>query len=479
MDAGICSKAKRTSSRPSVSKPTNEETEMVLDSLNLTVPVPSTLGGFGDKLLTYQTQVKATEIGNLLGHDPRSKYWQRLPDDLREMYKKLQRKTAKSRTISTKRYIEDRIAPGAFVLGAFPAIAIGTISPLRFVHYAEKYPGIGIPRGVGELEFDLSAVSTRVLLDGLARVAGALDLLDENKGEIAASFAFPVTIYAPTERLGRVAVEELGQLFHDFNFLAEPVSKAHALDLDQSNIYLQLVKALGRAPVIEENGGVEPRAASLGKKSTALVAKQVLLRFVLGAIDGPAAQERLRDGGVDGALTRANLTSMHDQIEDYLTNIAARMGERFKDHELLHLTAPGWNALGIVFHDLNFVLREKLSTEQRSAIYDAIAGVDWSRWNQDFIGYLGDVAVQSEGLELKRGRGGRAPPVDPSTLTEVVDANGRKKLGAIYGGRQATTRFIQYIRMKSGLMAYLQAVAPDMIAQAEAAASDGHALAAD
>jgi hypothetical protein len=34
------------------------------------------------------------------------------------------------------------------------------------------------------------------------------------------------------------------------------------------------------------------------------------------------------------------------------------------------------------------------------------------------------------------------------------------------------------IRLKSGLMAHLQAAAPDLIAQAEAVASDDHALAA-
>ena len=104
--------------------------------------------------------------------------------------------------------------------------------------------------------------------------------------------------------------------------------------------------------------------------------------------------------------------------------------------------------------------------------------LDWSRWNQDFIRYLGDVAVESEGVEVKRGRG-RAKPIDPSTLTEVVDASGRKKLGTLYGGRLGATRLIQYIRMQSGLMAHLQAAAPDMIAEAEAAASDGHALAAE
>jgi hypothetical protein len=393
------------------------------------------------------------------------------------MYIKLQRKTTKTRRIGTKRYIEERIAPGALCLGAFPAIAIGTVNPLRFVHYAEKYSGSGIPRGVGELEFNLSATSTRVLLDGLARVDGALDLVDEGKIEIANSFAFPVTIYAPTERNGKVSVEELGQLFHDFNFLAQPVSPAHAVDLDQSNIYVQLVNALAKAPVIAKNGGVEPRAASLGTKSTALVAKQVLLRFVRGAIDGPAAQERLRDSTADGALTRANLHTARDEIEDYLVNIANRMGERFKDHELLHLTAPGWNALGLVFHDINFILRGKLSAVQTTAIYDGIASIDWSRWNQNFIRYLGDVAVESGGVEVKRGRG-RAAPVDPSTLIEIVDANGRRKLGTLYGGRLGATRFLQYVRLKSGLMAHLQAAAPEMIAQAEATASDDHALAA-
>src|SRR5271166_4780266 len=54
---------------------------MALDSLTLTVPVPCTLGYFGDKLATFQTQLKASEIINLLGHDPRSKHWNRLPDE--------------------------------------------------------------------------------------------------------------------------------------------------------------------------------------------------------------------------------------------------------------------------------------------------------------------------------------------------------------------------------------------------------------
>lgn len=443
---------------------------MVLNSLNLTVPVPCTLGGFGDKLVTYQTQVKPTEIINLLGHDPRSKYWTRLPDELREMYQTLQRKTNKGRRENTRRYIEERIFSGMYVLGAFPAIAIGTVSPLKFNHYADKYPGTGIPRGVGEIEFDLSTTSKRVLLDGMARVAGALELVDEGKSEAASSFAFPVTIYSPSQRLGKVTVQELGQLFHDFNFLAEPVSRAQAIDLDQSNIYIQLVNALSRSPVIRNNGGIEARAASLGKKSTALVAKQVLLRFVRGAIDGASAQERLRDNVQDSNLTPETLPQHLEKIEFFLTKIADGMGPNFADHDLLHLTAPGWNALGVVCHDIFFVLGTSLRPDQIEGILNRIGTIDWSRWNQDFIRYLGEVAFESDGQEVKRGRG-RAAPIDPTEMREIIDTSGRRKLGTLYGGRLGVTRFIQYIREKSGILPLLRDAAPDLVAEAEAVAS--------
>src|SRR5260370_22356175 len=268
---------------------------MGIESLSLKVPVPCTVGSFGDKLYTFQTQVRPGEIINLLGHDPRSKNWKYLPPALREVYEYLQRKTNSERRRSTARYIEERIAPGTRSLGAFPAISIGVVSPVKFTSYSERFPASGIRQGVGEIEFDLSATNLRILLDVLARVTGALDLADDNEADLAGCFSFPVTIFAPTERYGKVDVGELGQLFHDFNFLQTPVSTGQAVDLDQSNIYIQLTGALGGVPIIAENGAVTPRATSRGGQSTALVAKQVLLRFVKGACEGPAFQHTLRD----------------------------------------------------------------------------------------------------------------------------------------------------------------------------------------
>jgi hypothetical protein len=176
-------------------------------------------GHYGDKLVTFQTQVKASEIVNLLGHDPRSKYWSRLSDELHEMYATLQRKTSKGRRDGTRRYIEERFDNGTYALGAFPAIAIGTVNPLRFTQYAGKYPGSGIQRGVGELAFNLGTTSTRVLLDGMARVAGALEILDDGNRELADSFAFPVTIFTPSDRLGSVPSRSLVNYFTTLIFL--------------------------------------------------------------------------------------------------------------------------------------------------------------------------------------------------------------------------------------------------------------------
>ncbi len=81
-------------------------------------------------------------------------------------------------------------------------------------------------------------------------------------------------------------MEELGQLFHDFNFLVQPIALGQAVDLDQSDVAIGLTNTLGECPAIKKHCGMERRAANLGKKSTAPVAKQVLLRFVKVACEG-------------------------------------------------------------------------------------------------------------------------------------------------------------------------------------------------
>lgn len=401
----------------------------MLENLSLTVPVPCIQGSFGDKLITFQTQVKPSQLQNLLGHDPRSKNWSKLPDELQELYQHLQRKTNKERRTGTKRYILERIVPGAFTLGAFPAISIGLVKPPTFTPYRPKgAEGGGIPEAVGILHLDLSQSNLRVLLDGLGRVTGALDLIEDGNTKAADSFAFPVTIYAPSPSLGEVTALELGQLFHDFNFLAIPVGTAQAIDLDQSNIYVTLANHLAMADVIKKHGGVEARAMSLGKKSTALVAKPVLLRFVKGACEGPAFQHTLRDTPDENPnLTRSTFNPIKDKIEEFLGKLSERMGERFTERESLHLTAPGWNAMGVIFHDITFVLRGQLTPALEDDIIKRIADIKWSRSNPEWIGLMGDSDEKSPG--------------------------GLK----LYGGQQAITKLVNFIRERSGLAAHLAA----------------------
>lgn len=385
--------------------------------IDLSIPIPSLEGQFGERLNVYQCLVRPSDVRSLLGHDPRSKNWKTLPEDLQRIYGYLQRKTTGSRKASLSRYITERIVGTNGTIGAFPALAIGMTEPARFEPDSEDSP-------VGTLHYDLSGRVRRVLLDGLGRVTAAMDLLDSNVLSVDEQITFMVTIYAPSPSKGELTLEELGQLFHDFNFLAEPVSRGQAVDLDQSNLYITLTNLLARTPVIKDHGGMEPRAASLGKKSTALVAKQVLLKFVRAGCEGDTrAAYTLRQNPEGGTLDINNLPHIRDRMEWFLKVLAARMGDSFEDKESLHLSAPGWAALGILFHDLEFRLKDELSDGERLERIEAIGDLDWSRYNLDWINYLGG---------------------------EELDKEGRKRLGSVFGGR-AIERVVEYVRHRVGI----------------------------
>lgn len=402
------------------------------------------------------TQAKPSQIVTLLGHDPQSKNWPRLSDSLRSSYEYLQRKTIKSRRESAKRYIHQRIAPGSHVIGAFPPIAIGVTKPLSFISYKDKYPQIDITDGVGILEFSLATSDTRLLLDGLRRVSSALELIEDGQQDVADSFTFGLAIYAPLQH--ELTPVQLGQLFHDFNFLATPVSAGQAVDLDQSDPHIIAVNMLSQAPVITDHGGVEPRAASLGSKSTALVAKRVLLRFVRGATEGAAFQHTLREVPDSRAnLTADNMTETVRRIEQYLTEIATRIGaDRFRERSGLHLTAPGWNALGQIFHDMEYVLNGNFALEphEKDQILDGIAHIDWSRQNPDWVDFMGHSALDDKEQQI----------IDPQT--------GRPVLGKLFGGQQAITKLANYIREKSGLKPFLDRYYVAVAAEAAAHVSE-------
>jgi hypothetical protein len=62
------------------------------------------------------------------------------------------------------------------------------------------------------------------------------------------------------------------------------------------------------------------------------------------------------------------------------------MGERWPDRSSLHLSSPGWQALGVLYHDLVHVLK----VPDFEAAAGALARIDWSRNNP----LWGDIIVE-------------------------------------------------------------------------------------
>jgi len=401
----------------------------------LSIPIGAVKGFFGRELTTFQTQIRPDQVVQILSHDPRSKNWKNLAADLRKMYEYLQRKTTRDRRESTAEYIEQRLAPEAITIGAFPAICIGMVRPGTFKPITEDESS---PlAAVGTLHLELSDSNRRIILDGLARVTGALEVLERSDRDLRVGdwFSFPVTIYAPTR--DAVTLEQLGQLFHDFNFLQTPVSANQAIALDKSDLYIQLTNALGRSETLKRNGGMEERAASLGTKSTAIVVQRVLLRFVRGATEGRKFQESNLSRTDTPNLSSNNFRDIQKRLEEFIAAFADRMGaERFKDRDSLHLSAPGWQVLGLVFHDINFRLDDRVPI-RHAEVLDRLAQIDWSRYNPDWIGMLGE------------------PERHPVTQQVITDERGRQRVAISRAGRTTIAAMLKYVRGKSGISDFL------------------------
>jgi hypothetical protein len=408
----------------------------------LSIPIGAVKGFFGRELTTFQTQIRPDQVVQILSHDPRSKNWKNLPLDLRTMYEYLQRKTSRDRRESTAEYIEQRLAPEAITIGAFPAICVGMVRPGTFrpiVTDDESSP----LAAVGTLHLELSDSNRRIILDGLARVTGALEVLERSDRDrrVGDWFSFPVTIYAPTREA--ITLEQLGQLFHDFNFLQTPVSANQAIALDKSDLYIQLTNVLGRSETLKRYGGMEERAASLGTKSTAIVVQRVLLRFVRGATEGRRFQESNLSRTETPNLNPTNFRDVERKLEEFISTFANRMGvDRFKDRDSLHLSAPGWQVLGLVFHDIHF--RLGAAPRQYEDLLDRLSQIDWSRYNSDWIGMVGE------------------PERHPVTQQVITDERGRQRVALSRAGRTTIAAMLKYVREKSGLSELLGDSAEDL-----------------
>jgi len=395
---------------------------MTVETLNISIPVPCVQGRFGKRLVTYSTQISPLQIRKILGHDPRSRLWKSLPSDIRAIYERVQRPTAKNRRDGIVGYIEDRLSRN--LIGAFPAVSIGITTPTPF----QSLDIPGMSKAIGVLNIDDEGI--RIMLDGLGRLSGSLDLADEGADgkNLVDQFVFPVTFYAPAPGTEPLSIEELGQLFADFNFRVNPVPARLAIALDQSDIYISLANKLSKEPFLADFGGMEVKAKSLGKKSTAIVVQSVLLRAVRGACEGRDFQESNLSVPSMPNLTNETFDYELESITEFFAEVSQRMGnERWVKRDSLHLTAPGWQALGVIHHDMNHRGLE-LSAGQRSSVYDIIAGLNWSRQNEAWA------------TEARLG----------------IFQNG--ELVILGAGRNNTQAIIDFVRSKSGLRSKLHAL---------------------
>lgn len=166
---------------------------------------------------------------------------------------------------------------------------------------------------------------------------------------------------------------------------------------------------------------MELKAASLGKKSAAIVVRQNLLRLVRGATEG----ERFLEGTGNSEITnpRRNeetLEEFEEGIISFLSNFAESMGdEQFTNRESLHLTAPGWGTLGVLYHDL--VVRLHVSDPNAAA--RKLGAIDWMR----------------------------SAPMWSEIVRSKVDKDGYQMIGLAAGGAQNRRFMTQKLRETLGI----------------------------
>jgi hypothetical protein len=358
----------------------------MLNTTQLTIRIAAVQGAYGYRLATYSTQVRPRDLEAFLGHDPRSRLWKKLDPELAQIYSQLQRVTTPERLRSIQAYIRKRFLQQAVVCGAFPAISVAVKQHLRF----EPFPANDVA-GAGTLHLDLSKSNSRLVLDGLARVSGIIELVelanhedltkDERDGlsDLLNRFSLPMVIFAPSEEGQPLEMREMKQLFADFNFKQTSISPSMAIAHDSSDIYIEATRRLADSGVIKTHGGMEIGRASLGSKSTALVVQQNLLRFVRGAAEGDRFTEAKPNvEKVEGnRLTEQNLDEFVGTVDRFLGGIASVVGSAgFADTKnAVHLSGPGWGALGVVFNDLDALL----SIKDLEAMGRKLGEIDWRR----------------------------------------------------------------------------------------------------
>ncbi len=390
----------------------------------------------------YQTGVELHSIVPYLltGHDPRSNNWSNLPPVVQNLYVKLQRKTTKARREDAKAYVINRMSPRSNWIGAFPSLVIGMPLSQEFKsHGDEDFEDMGVLKVRNDLK------RPNVVLDGLGRLTAYLDTLEDegvDLSEWAGKVTVPVTIIAGID--GSVlSEEELGQLFHDLNTLQVPVSKGQAIDLDRSDLYVIATNDVGALDIIDQYGGMDPRAVSIGKHSDVWTTKTILLKAVRAAAEGPGGHvDHVRDKLPNAWLTPETRSELVARFDEGLTTFVDAVGGVPETDTMLR-TAAWWVAFGLILNDLYRAYEgATFSDQQRERFLRRMATIDWGLGNPEFA-FLG-TSVQ----EKDRKTGAFKP--------KPIDEQGREVINRFYGGSKAYYNLAAFIRRKIDLRATVE-----------------------
>jgi hypothetical protein len=392
-------------------------------------------GTHGPRLATYATQINPLDIPMVLGHDPRSEKRRFLNDQkLVELYDFMQRKTSSARREAIKAYVEDRLFPKSDLVGGFPAISIAVQFPVASEEINSTFPG------VVNMHIDTGVHNKRVALDGLGRISGVLALVDEALSgdlsdadaaelqEALAQISLPCVFYSPRPGQPPLTQEEMGQLFHDFNFKVTPVSAKDAIALDQSDPYIRATYTLAREAEYISKYGMDTKSASLGSKSRAIVVQPVLLRFIRAALEGSRYVEAARNVAIENPhLNTKNASQVLGALADFIDTFAAEMGAQWDNRESVHLSSSGWQALGVIYHDVAF----RLKNVDRQAFARALANkIDWRR----------------------------DAPIWESIMTLKQDKDGSVSLTLLGAGASTRRQIVKSIRDEMGLTELLEGI---------------------
>ena len=295
----------------------------------------------------------------------------------------MQRKTSASRRDSIKAYIQDRLFPASDLIGGFPAICIASQYPITSEEIDPKFPG------VVNMLIDTGYHNKRVALDGLGRISGALALVDaalsgelpqgesDEMLEVLRELSMPCVFYSPKPGQSPLSPEELGQLFHDFNFKVTPVSAKDAIALDGSDPYIRATYFLAKHAHFIAKFGMDTRSASLGSKSKAIVVQPVLLRFVRAALEGSKYVESARNVEIESPkLTSNKSAQVLGSLAEFIDDFAEAMGDQWSNRDSVHLSSAGCQAIAIIYHDIAFLLKDV----NRKAFAKALATkINWDR----------------------------------------------------------------------------------------------------